>query len=588
MILQALVNCYEGLVKQGKLSQPGFSDEKVSFGIELSNDGKLVQIHSLRREESTNGKSVMTPRFMKVPTPFSRTSGVKAKFLYDNAEYFFGVPVVKSVDTDKNEKDRSAVERHSRECFETAKELYENILGKLDNPLAHAVLEFYDNWDVEKAESLLKTHDYYLDVVGGANLVFMLGSEFVHEDSEIQRAWLDYYNKSENTGDLSRCLVTGELVIPEKTHPPIKGIYGAQSSGAAIVTFNSPSFCSYEKEQNLNAPVSKYTAFAYTAALNYLIKEEKHRKQFGETTVLFWCDTSESVYQDIFAALLDCSAEEFSDEDLYEAMNKLKNGMGFEWKGNQINPHNRFYILGISPNAARLSVRFFYQDSFSSIIENVSEHVERLAIIPDKNSKTAMIPLWKLIKATVNDKSKDKAPIPSLTGDLLRAILTGSRYPSTLFQQVQLRIKADRIISMERMAIVKAYLLRNSNDNQIKEGLTMELNDETIYQPYLLGRLFAILEAIQERAIPGITVTIRDKYFVAASATPSVIFPVLLNLKDKHTRKLDEGTRVYWEKQISEIMRNMGKDFPAHLSLQDQGIFQLGYYHQRQKRFDKK
>ena len=277
-----------------------------------------------------------------------------------------------------------------------------------------------------------------------------------------------------------------------------------------------------------------------------------------------------------------------TDRDLSDAMQKLSQGLAISWEGNMLNPDRPFYILGISPNAARLSVRFFLQSSFGEIVQHLQQHAERMKIVPDRKTDYQMIPLWRLLKATVNEKSQDKTASPKMAGETLRAILTGGRYPATLYQQVQIRIKADRQITWERMAIVKAYLLRNSTDERIKEGLTVQLNDQTTYQPYLLGRLFAVLEAIQEKATPGINATIKDKYFTSACATPSVVFPILLNLKDKHLKKLDGGIRVYYDKQVSELMGQLTEDYPAHLSLQDQGVFQIGYYHQKQKRFEKK
>jgi len=577
MILQSLAAYYDSLAQQEKLDRPGWNKVKVSFALELDESGNLVRIHSLREERELGKKKVPMPTEIALPAPVGRSGlTTRSNFLWDNSSYLLGVDL-------KGKPERS------RECFLAAKNLHLSVLRNLNTPCSISICRFFEKWDLQQAPERLANTPYYEDIVRGANLVFMMDDVFPQTDPEIARAWQKRYDDIENAdGIQERCLITGDLVLSEKTHPFIKGIPGAQSSGAALVSFNAPSFCSYGKEQNLNAPVGKQAAFAYTTALNYLIADRDHRKLFGDTTVVYWADTGETEYQDAFSILLDCAGEGLTDRDLSDAMQKLSQGLAISWEGNMLNPDRPFYILGISPNAARLSVRFFLQSSFGEIVQHLQQHAERIEIVPDRKTDYRMIPLWRLVKATVNEKSKDKMPPPKMTGETLRAILTGGRYPATLFNQVQLRIKADRELAWERMAIVKAYLLRNSTDERIKEGLTVQLNNQTTYQPYLLGRLFAVLEAIQEKANPGINTTIKDKYFTSACATPSVVFPILLNLKDKHLKKLDGGIRVYYDRQVSELMGQLTEDYPAHLSLQDQGVFQIGYYHQKQKRFEKK
>ncbi|MBR3136116.1 MAG: type I-C CRISPR-associated protein Cas8c/Csd1 [Clostridia bacterium] len=577
MILQTLAAYYKFLVLQEKLDRPGWNKVKVSFALGLDENGNLIRIHSLREERELEKKRVLMPREMTVPAPAKRTVGIKANFLCDNSSYFLGI-------------DSKGKPERALSCFQAAKELHLSLMNNIETPCAIGVRRFFEQWAPQNAVERLKNDPYYEEILQGGNLVFMVGDSFPQKDPLIESAWQSAYDgvSEEEKGELDRCLITGEATIPEKIHPSVKGIPGAQSSGAALVSFNAPSFCSYGKEQNLNAPVGKQAAFAYTTALNYLIADRDHRKLFGDTTVVYWADTGETEYQDAFSALLDCAGKGLTDRDLSDAMQKLSQGLAINWEGNMLNPDRPFYVLGISPNAARLSVRFFLQNSFGEIVQHLQQHAERMEIVPDRKTDYRMIPLWRLVKATVNEKSKDMMPPPKMTGETLRAILTGGRYPATLFNQVQLRIKADRELAWERMAIVKAYLLRNSTDERIKEGLTVQLNNQTTYQPYLLGRLFAVLEAIQEKANPGINATIKDKYFTSACATPNVVFPILLNLKDKHLKKLDGGIRVYYDRQVSELMGQLTEDYPAHLSLQDQGVFQIGYYHQKQKRFEKK
>lgn len=381
-----------------------------------------------------------------------------------------------------------------------------------------------------------------------------------------------------------RCLVTGENVVPEKIHPSVKRIAGAQTSGAALVSFNADAFCSFGRKQSLNAPIGRYAAFAYTAALNYLTVRPEHFRRIGDTTVVFWAEGAQPQYQSVFGLALD-GGNSVTDGDLYAVIEALAEGKTCDWNSFPLHPDNRFYVLGLAPNAARLSVRFFLESEFGAFALHFQEHYRRLRIVGQQD---AALPLWKLLRETVNQNSREKTPSPQMAGDLLRAILSGGRYPATLYQNVMLRIRAERNISPAKAAMIKAYLLRNTDAPIYKEVLTVELNDKTHYQPYLLGRLFSVLEDIQNKANPNIGTTIRDKYFTSACETPAVIFPTLLKLAEKHLRKLDGGMKVYCEKQLNELLAKITESYPNHLNLNDQGIFQLGYYHQTNARYTRK
>ncbi|MEG0036185.1 MAG: type I-C CRISPR-associated protein Cas8c/Csd1, partial [Oscillospiraceae bacterium] len=388
-------------------------------------------------------------------------------------------------------------------------------------------------------------------------------------------------------GETMRCLVTGKRVAPALTHPPIKGVRDAQSSGAALISFNAPAYCSYGREQNANAPVGTYAAFAYTTALNHLLSDRKHTKRIGDMTLVYWSEDANPLYQDAISQILDGNdSNTMSDDEMDYFMESMAEGRPNNWDGIPLKPDNRFYILGISPNAARLSVRLFLRDSFGSMVGKIKEHYNRLEIVSNNRSKWKNFPLWALLRETINEKARDKSASPQMAGDTLRAILTGGKYPATLYQQTQLRIRAEREITQGRAAIIKAYLMKNTDKEDYKEALKVELNESTTYQPYVLGRLFSILEQIQEKA-SGVT-TIKDKYFSSACATPSTVFPLIMNLADKHLRKLDGGIRVNFSKQLGELTSLITESYPVHHNLYDQGIFQLGYYHQTQKRYEKR
>ena len=576
MILQALVSYYETLAARGELPQPGWAPVKVSYVLNLDDQGDITTVVCIKEEVTRGKKKVLVPQTIQLPAPVKRTVGVTANFLCDNSSYILG--------TDKKGKPK-----RSLECFQACKTLHETLLVSVEEPAARALLSFFEHWQPEKlTEHPAFAHQDMEDILASANLIFRYRGRYLHEIPAIRQAWQDYYNNSQN-GQQFPCLVTGKLAPVAQLHPSIKGIPGAQSSGASLVSFNAPAFCSYDREQGLNAPTSQYAAFAYGAALNYLIATQNTR--VGDVTLLFWAESGEEAYADALKRFGFGGGDEddqYKEEDLKGLMESLAEGADVEWDGTRIDPNMTFYILGISPNAARLSVRFFLRNSFGQFIRNVKAHYDRLEIVRPSFDPFDNIPVWRMLKETVNPNSREKKPAADMAGDTLRAILTNTPYPATLLDGVTLRIRADREMNRTRAAILKAYYLKNRNPFVPEEVLTVSLNQDSNHEAYVLGRLFSVLEAIQSDATPGINATIRDKYFSSASATPGVVFPTLVNLAQKHLRKLDEGKKIFYDKQLTELMSKLGEIYPNRMNLPQQGAFQLGYYHQTQYRFTKK
>ncbi|HIY11763.1 MAG TPA: type I-C CRISPR-associated protein Cas8c/Csd1, partial [Candidatus Anaerofilum excrementigallinarum] len=228
----------------------------------------------------------------------------------------------------------------------------------------------------------------------------------------------------------------------------------------------------------------------------------------------------------------------------------------------------------------------FWQNSFGTLARNITRHYERLEIVRPAYDNFPTLPLWRLVRETVNLNARNPDPSPRLAGDLLLAVLNDAPYPATLLDGVTLRIRADKQITGGRAAILKAWYLRNSQDEQLKEVMTVELNEQSNYLPYVLGRLFSVLEGVQQKA-NGKT-TIKDRYFNSASATPATVFPLLLNLAQKHLAKLDGGLATYYNKRITELNARITQTLPARLTLPEQSAFQIGYYHETQKRYTKK
>lgn len=581
MILQALVKHYENLVEEEKVSKQGWCSAKVSYEIELSKEGEIKNIICLKIEEERGKKTVIRPQNLLVPEMVTRSSGVSANFLCDNAKYLLGIS------QENDEKDKKRAE----ECFLAARDKHLSLLNHAEGEMAKAICLFFQNWKPEKAMKYPKISENWEDITDGGNLIFGMGTHYAQDDMQIKRIW-DNRKMEINQEAKGICLVTGEQEEISRIHRGIKGVPGAQSSGAALVSFNAPSFESYGKEQSYNAPVGKYAEFAYTTALNYLLSDRKYSLQIGDTMVVFWAESGKTDYQDAFLECMEPPID--NQEELKGLFERIQEGKPIIIKGNELNPEQRFFILGLAPNAARLSVRFFYENSFGKILTNISEHYKRMEIIKPKWEENQYLGVQEMLFETVNKKSTDKKPISNMATMTFRAILSGDRYPARLYSDTLIRIRAEqdeKKLSWKRMSIIKTYLIHNY---KWKEGENyMGLNEESNDIAYVLGRLFSVLESIQADANPGIQATIRDRYFNSACGTPASVFPVLIKLKNSHMKKIGrekEGTKKYYEKLFADIMWKINEQegFPKRLSLEEQGKFALGYYHQIQKKYEKR
>lgn len=600
MILQALTSLYEALAPKGEVPKEGWSREKISFALGIDENGDLLRITPLFKPgDMPKEKKKEEPQKMMVPIKVGNKS---PKFLWGNSGFILGAA---------NDK----TPEKAKECFERNRQFHHQLLDKVDSPAAKAILNFFDGWEPEKTTENELVAQYASELLGSANMVFRFNGKFVHEIPELSAAWQTHYGAAQT--EKEQCLITGMLDAIPETHPLIKGIQGAQSSGAALVSFNASAFCSYNKEQNQNAPVGKYAAFAYTTALNHLLADRKNVHRIGDAAVVCWAENADKQYEDFAADLFFGDGDgDQSDEQWLSALQASVEllAKGLPCRELDLDPERKFYILGISPNAARLAVRFFYCDSFGNIVKNIKAHYDRLEIVRPSYDKFPILPLWKLLSATNrtikkkndngtnaersdsedSDKSKDKTQNSAMAGAVARAVFSGGRYPASLLECTFLRIKAERSITRERAAIIKAYYLRNPNEKCPKEVLTVSLNENSKNIPYTLGRLFSVYEEIQKEANlrnpgnPGINTTIKDRYFGSAAAMPATVFPILSNLAQKHLRKLSDKQRIYLDKKVMTLKSVLGEQYPAHMSLPEQGSFDLGYYHQTQARYTKK
>lgn len=574
MLLQSLVKLYEAWAEKGEIEKLGWNPVKISYGVSLDEEGNVDEIIHLKTNAPKGNKEI--PSLISLPMPVKRSVGVASNFLYDNVTYVFGYD-------NSNKPDRA------KQCFDCFRSVGNKVLENSDDEFSTVIKKFLqkDYSEFENLSDLLTelncTETTVDDILNkGANLLLMPLGKFPTDSKAICESWNSYYEHSDAPKGV--CLVTGKDDHIAKLHPVIKNIRGAQAAGASLVSFNATAFNSYGKENGYNAPVSEYAAFAYTSALNKLVSDNDHRVFSGDTTVVCWTEDGESAYQDVFAGIFN-SDDEVKQKDLHDTIVSIVNGNEVKWEGIPLNPSNNFYILGISPNSARLSVRFFIQNTFGKVMENLLKNQQRMKMVKPGFEKFNYIPLWRILGETVNKKSRDKKCKPHLAGDVLNSIINDYNYPSTLYYGILGRISAEQNINWVKASVLKAYLLKNY-DSKYKEEITVDYNENSNNKAYLLGVLFSNLEEIQNTANPGIKSTIRDRYFTAASSTPSRVFPILIDLAQNHIKKIPNvGAKVNCQKRLTETMSKLGDKFPNRLKLDEKGMFQLGYYQRTQERF---
>lgn len=621
MIIQSLCRYYDVLAedKGATIAGPGYSNGKVSFALVLSPDGELLYIVDLRRDEKKP-----RPRDMEVPLQVTRSSNIAPNVLCDNAKYIFGAEKFKRGEFEKkflkpsrkgtlpnykilaeNEKEVVVVHQRSRDCFEAFKKQQREVFDSLDDAGIRALFAFLDTWDPESFVQHPKVAEYIDDLFTSGNCIFECDGVYLHEKPAVMKVWEQHITKKDIKDALTaQCLVTGEEAVVARIHDDLKGVVGAQMSGASLVSFNDDSFCSYGKKQSFNAPISESAMFKYTTALNYLLSRQDYRMRIADATVVFWAETNGTACEEIVSFFLDppgtTEGEESEEnpepervqdwqkiEQIKDILDKVRKGQKIHTADVGADPETNFYMLGLSPNNARLAVRFWYADSFGSFITRVARHHLDMEI--DRGDyDPRYVSLYRLLRETVAQNSDNTAASPLLGGLVMRSILDGTPYPTQMYGAILSRARVEGSINSIRAGFIKAYLLRLSRaglTNLEEDMISVSLNEENPNVPYRLGRLFAVLERAQTSTDKGVKSTINSKYFSSASATPAVVFPVLLKLAQHHVAKSDWGVKI--TRDIEETLEGVN-EFPAYLSLEEQGMFMLGYYHQRKASFKKK
>lgn len=600
LILAALCELYDRLLADptSGVARPNYSVGNVVLALELDSMGSIRRAVPLGTQK---GKNIVGLK-IKVPEAVKRSSGDSPNFLCDNIEYMVGVRAG-SIDPDE----RSLRRRH------LCRELHERILGDVDDDGARAVLAFLSRETADLlSDNALKTA---LDILSlGGNMVFRLSGDdrYIHDRPAVMGAWERYKDSEAPDAEMGQCLVTGKYGPIAVLHKSTQGVIGAQSTGASLVSFNFRAAESYGKEQGRNSPVSKQAAFAYGTALNWLVSNSRHRVLAGDTTIVFWAERAgpeENLMSEMFAGAFGMDEREDKDDpasertahhekgatEVREILDRLLRG--------EIPPKTsfdesvRFYILGLAPNAARLSVRLWNVNTFGGLLKNVATHFDDMAMGHGERERPVSIPRLLLEFAPAASGKRDAIP-KVMVGSLVRSVLDGTPYPDALYASLIARIRADsndpdqpfeRKISYPRAAFIKAYLKRKAriaNQKDREEALTPVLNTENKSPGYLLGRLFALMEKAQQDANPNLNATIKDRYYASASATPGLVFPVLLRMTQHNISKAEPGYGRRTDKLIESVVADIAK-FPTHLTLEEQGLFALGYYQQRSELYRK-
>jgi CRISPR-associated protein Csd1 len=584
-VLSALAVQYERLAEKGAVPPFGYTTERIAFALVLAADGTVVDVRDLRREE---GKR-LSPISLSVPASFKRSGTVPRSFvLWDNTKLVFGIGAAKKPD------DGIATYPAHHAAF---RRRHQELLNGTDDPGLLALLRFVDLPPLDPAALPIWWRPEMLD----QNVVFILeGDEkapgrprFVHDRPVARRIWEEV--AADASAKTAMCLASGRTGPIATLHPAVKGVWGAQTSGASLVSFNQDAFESYGHVQGDNAPVGEAMAFAYGTTLNHLLaRGSRNRLQIGDASVVFWAEAGEAdaaAAEDLFAFLMNPPSLT-DEEEAVKVRDRLKmvvSGAAPSSALAAIDRRTRFFILALSPNSARLSVRFWLESSFGEILDRLALHHRDLAIAPPP------APIWKatpsvglLVRETALQEKADNVQ-PLLAGEVFRAVLTGSAYPQSLLAGVIARIRAGDDVNGLKAAICKAVLNRAARHADKTEMVPMSL-DTTVNDPaYRLGRLFAVLENVQRAALGRVNASIRDRYFGAASATPASVFPLLLRGSNHHLSVLRKdsatgGLAVWFETEIGEILKPLDPALPRHLNLEQQGRFAVGYYHQRATR----
>lgn len=613
MLIKALCEYYDILAKNGKVAQDGYSKQKISYFIELNVDGSIDRIIDCRKSEfiqKGKGKvrEIKTDRVMYMPLPATNKSGIAANVADCRGAYIFGVAYT------ANEKDeqkrikisKQAMQKHSK-FVEVNLPFIEQMTQKSD--IVTAYYNFLLNWKPSEEQDNIMLQQLGKDL-DAANYAFCLSGRndiLLHKDKE----FLDFLSKERkksltDESYQAQCAINGKVEFIARVHDKIKGIKGGKSE-TLLVSFNKPAYESYNRRNFYNSAISETVMRKYTEALNLLVSDNKHTVSFGDMTVIFWAMNDGASEMDLMSYFLSSSQSldaDGTDKMLVNMILDAKNGKIAHERIRDldiIRDDVDFYVVGIKPNSSRLSIKFIDKRKYGDLLQNMAQFQIDVHVAGIKK----LVSFWHITQAVLSPKSEQANIDPSLCASLLKAAMNNGPLPLQLLSDVIRRIKLDIsyegdeagkkkkyiAINATRIGIIKAYLNRKNRILHKEEEIEVSLDKNNKNQAYLCGRLFAVLESVQQASVDGqLNRTIKDSYFASAASTPATIFARLFKLSQYHLKKIaanKKGLEVHFNKLLGEIMDNLQYEFPTRLSLQEQGKFIIGYYQQRQDFYNK-
>lgn len=602
MLISALCDYYDVLAKKGLVLPDGYSGVGIHALIALTEDGAVDSIVDCQETEiytvKDKPKERKVPKTVMLPKRTEKTA-IDANIIEHRPLYIFGLnydakaaALSASDDKDKAKKSHDAFVEKNLE-----------FIDGIDTPLVNAYRSFMKTWKPEEQEhnetllgagKLLVTGKFAFCLAGRPD-------KLLHDESKIKEKWEQMYAASAESDDAqsAQCCITGEYLPIERVHAKITGLPGGSSMGNTMVSYKNAAEESYGKKQSFNSCISANAVKKYTEALNYLLADKHHRTLIDETTYIYWAASGDEACNSIFSALAfgDTMDSEHTDEWLDSVFDGIKSGRatreivdGID----NIDSDVSFYVVGIKPNSARLALKCIYRQSFGKVLQNTIVHYSDMQIGSGGGKPMSV---RTICKELVSPKSSNDKVSPALMAKLFDAIINGTAYPDALLTAVVRRVKTDTddeknsYIKMNnvRMGLIKACINRSARLKGKQEEIKMSLDLENRDPAYLCGRLFCKLEDIQRRASNDtLNRTIKDAYFSSAATRPAVVFPKLLSLSQHHLAKLDDKTAYFMDREVTEILGMMGSVFPSHLTLKEQGVFMLGYYQQKNQRFEKK
>jgi CRISPR-associated protein Csd1 len=560
MILKALCDYYDR--KRDDLPAKGVEAKQIGFLAVLDENGNFLRFEDRRIDKNS-------AQTFYVAQAVARSINKAANYLWDNAAYVFGYV--------KEGKNESKI----KECNALFVDRIEKAYALAPDNSALKALHLFYSKGHEECMKAITNDPLWPEIEKNLNKKYANFSFLIEGDSQIvaeQEDLLHFASEEVKHGNEAICLVTGEHSEPVRTTTPTM-IAGSRSNAKLVSFQTDQGYDSYGKTQAYNAPISAEAEFKFSTALKHMLSaDSKNKFLVGNRTYLFWAssqsEASKITESGVFA-LFGISNNAGNPDEGVLSVRKV-----FESVYSGKIPYrsdDRFFILGLAPNAARIAVSYWYDLPIRDFAAKILLHFEDMEIIDTRKDKKPYRGLRSILSAvTLGGKTSDV--IPSLPDPVLKSIFQGIPYPYTLLDACIARIRAEQQVGITRAAILKAYLNRLRNNTK---KINVMLDKENVNQGYLCGRLFAVLDKIQQDAKN--VRTIKDRYMNAASATPASVFSTILNLSSHHSEYLSEGQKVFYEKLKQEIIDKISPNgFPAHLDLQDQGRFFVGYYHQMQ------